>query len=76
MSDTISFTQSRRVTALVDLTIEYEVSKDTIDKLVASGMEIDEALEYSISTLDATSTSYNAEVDEVVMEHNSCVEID
>lgn len=70
----ISFTKTRRVTALVDETIQYTVDDDRVREVMADseyGLSQVDAIAFLLGTGECKTESYTAEVDEVVMVHDS-----
>lgn len=72
----MTFTKTKRATAIVDIETQWEVDKAHVYNLVASGMTMDEALEDSMCNNMCTQLNYDCEVDEVVYEHEVSIEID
>ena len=68
----MNITRTRRITCTADETIEYSVSDDLITHLMGKdGMTKEEAVEHVMENGLVSVDSYNVEVDEVVMEHES-----
>jgi len=63
-------TMSRRVTALVDEEIEYEIDGDLYRQYLEEGMSSEDALEEIRANDTYEVCSYNTEVDEVLMVHD------
>ena len=73
----ISFTKSRRVTALVDCVYNYEVDQEYILRLVReNGYTTEEALEDAISNGECEVSNYEDIISEVLEEHETEITVD
>lgn len=75
ISNMINFTKTVRATALIDIESCYLVDKDHIAQLVASGHTVEEAYEQAITTGDVEKYDSNIDIDEIVMVHETKLDI-
>jgi hypothetical protein len=72
----MNVTRTRRVTCIADEVIEYVISDELIAQLMGQdGLTKEEAVEEALSNGLCSVDSYDAEIDEVVMEHESTLTI-
>jgi len=72
----MNVTRTRRMTCIADETIEYTISDELIEHLMGKdGMTKEEAVEHAMENGLVAVESYEVEVDEVVLEHETKLEI-
>lgn len=72
----MNVTKTRRITCLADETVVYTVPDEIITHLMGKdGMTKEEAVEHALANGHGEVDSYEVEVDEVVMEHETNLEI-
>lgn len=73
----MNVTRTRRITCLADETIVYSISDELIAHLMGKdGMTKEEAVEHALENGHVSVDSHEVEVDDIVMEHETNLEID
>lgn len=75
MSETITLTRTRQVTAVVNEVVDYEVQKEAYEELIEEGNSPEEALEILRSDGEAESTDYSTSVVEFLDQQSESVSV-
>ena len=73
---TINATLTRRCHALITETINYQFKKADIEERTSKGMTVEEAAEDCITNGLYERDGYEAEVDDIIAEHDSEIVVD